>query len=84
MKRRLLSTRNVEHQKALYIQTRIRGGDSHLYVAASYNGLGIVCQSPGKYEEALENHQKDLDTTVRLVGEALEMHTKSLDIKTRI
>ena len=37
-------------------------------MAASYNGLGNVYESLGKYEEALEYYQKDLDITVRLVG----------------
>jgi len=41
----------------------------HLDVAKSYNNIGNVCDSQGKYEEALEYYQKDLDITVRLVGD---------------
>ena len=38
-------------------------------MAASYNNIGNVYDSQGKYEEALEYYQKDLDITVRLVGQ---------------
>ena len=31
--------------------------------------IGNVCDSQGKYEEALEYYQKDLDITARLVGD---------------
>ena len=44
------------------------GGQVSLDVAASYNNIGNVYDSQGKYEEALEYYQKDLDITVRLVG----------------
>ena len=45
------------------------GGQDSLDVAASYNNIGNVYDSQGKYEEALEYYQKDLDITVRLVGQ---------------
>ena len=40
-----------------------------LDVAASYNNIGNVYNRQGNYEEALEYYQKDLDITVRLVGQ---------------
>jgi tetratricopeptide (TPR) repeat protein len=38
-------------------------------VAASYNGLGLVYGSLGKYEEALEMHTKSLDITTCILGD---------------
>jgi tetratricopeptide (TPR) repeat protein len=43
-------------------------------VASLYTGLGNVYQSLGKYEEALECYQKELDITVRLVGQPGRRH----------
>jgi tetratricopeptide (TPR) repeat protein len=48
------------------------GGQDSLDVAASYNNIAIIYRNQGKYEEALEYYQKDLDITVRLVGRPAE------------
>ena len=56
------------YQKALEIDIKVSGQD-HLDVAASYNNIGNVYDRQGKYEEALEYYQKDLDITARLVGD---------------
>ena len=37
-------------------------------MAASYNNIGMVYDSQGKYEEALEYYQKDLEITIKVVG----------------
>ena len=41
---------------------------SILDVAASYNNNGLVYDRQGKYEEALEYHQKSLDIEIRVFG----------------
>ena len=38
-------------------------------VAASYNNIANIYDDQGKYEEALEYYQKDLEITVRPVGQ---------------
>ena len=56
------------YTKSLDIKTRIYGGDNHLDVAASYNNIGTVYESLGKYEEALEMYTKSLDIMTRILG----------------
>ena len=54
--------------KSLDIKTRILGGCRHLNVAKSYNGLGNVYKSLGRYQEALEMYTKSLDIKTRILG----------------
>ena len=43
-------------------------GSDHLDVAKSYNNIGNVYDSQGKYEEALEMLSKSLDIMTRIHG----------------
>ena len=49
-------------------------------MAASYNNIGNVYHSPGEYEEAKEYYQKDLDITVRLVGDHPDVAVSKVNI----
>ena len=55
------------HEIALVCVLALEGHDS-LDVAKSYNNIGYVYDSQGKYEEALEMYTKSLDITSRIYG----------------